>query len=405
MPIFSYKGLDKTGKEIKSAVNAESIIQAKSKVRNLGVMLIDIKEKKAKADTKGSSGGISFGNKVNINELSLMTRQLATLVKAKIQIVEALSALQDQIDHDYLKVVVSEVKQDVNEGSSLAKAMAKHPKVFDNVYVNMVEAGEASGTLEIVLIRLADFTEAQVKLKNKVKSAMLYPVIMAAVGSILMSLIFLFVIPKLSKIFINMKMEMPLPTKISISISNFMQSYWWTIPFVLLFLFWLFKKWVATEKGRRKMDSFLLRVVIIGNLTRKINVSRFCSTLATLLNSGVPILVSLNIVKNLIPNLLIKDAIESAKDSVSEGASIAAPLKESGHFPNMVTHMIALGEKSGELEDMLKIVAENYEDQVDNEIDGLTSLLEPLMIVALGGAVFFVVISVIMPMMKIQQIR
>ena len=167
----------------------------------------------------------------------------------------------------------------------------------------------------------------------------------------------------------------------------------------------MFKKWVNTEKGKRKWDAILLRLIIIGNLTRKINVSRFCSTLATLLNSGVPILTSLKIVKNLIPNMLIKDAIEGAKDAVSEGASMTGPLKESGHFPNMVTHMVSLGEKSGELEDMLKIVAENYQEQVDSEIDGLTSLLEPLMIVFLGATVFFVVISVIMPMMKLNQLR
>ncbi|MBC74451.1 MAG: type II secretion system protein GspF [Halobacteriovoraceae bacterium] len=403
MPIFSYKGLDRSGKEIKNSINAESIIQAKSKVKNQGIMLIDIKEKKAKSGTESSS--LSMGSKVKISDLALMTRQLATLVKAKIQIVEALSALQDQIDNDYLKVVISEVKQDVNEGSSLAKAMSKHSKVFDNVYVNMVEAGEASGTLEVVLLRLADFTEAQLKLKNKIQSAMLYPIIMAVVGTLLISVIFLFVIPKLAKIFTNMKMELPLPTKIAMGISDFMVSYWWSLPLFALFFLWMFRKWVSTEKGKRKWDAILLKLIIIGNLTRKINVSRFCSTLATLLNSGVPILTSLKIVKNLIPNMLIKDAIEEAKDAVSEGASMTGPLKESGHFPNMVTHMVSLGEKSGELEDMLKIVAENYQEQVDSEIDGLTSLLEPLMIVFLGATVFFVVISVIMPMMQLNQLR
>ncbi|MCO4755358.1 MAG: type II secretion system F family protein, partial [Bacteriovoracaceae bacterium] len=361
MPIFSYKGLDKTGKEVKNSVNAESIIQAKSKVRSQGVMLIDIKEKKAKSG--GENTGISFGSKVKINDLALMTRQLATLVKAKIQIVEALAALQDQIDNDYLKVVISQVKQDVNQGSSLAKAMSKHNKVFDNVYVNMVEAGEASGTLEIVLLRLADFTEAQLKLKNKIQSAMLYPIIMAVVGTLLISIIFLFVIPKLAKIFTNMKMDLPLPTKIAMGISDFMLSFWWSIPLMVLAALWLFRKWINTPKGKRRWDSILLKLIIIGNLTRKINVSRFCSTLATLLNSGVPILTSLNIVKNLIPNMLIKDAIDNAKDAVSEGASMSGPLKESGHFPNMVTHMVSLGEKSGELEDMLKIVAENYQEQ------------------------------------------
>lgn len=402
MPIYSYKGLDKTGKEIKAVINAESDIQAKSKIKSLGVMLIDIKEKKSKSN---SSLSIGTGKKVAITDLAMMTRQLATLVKAKIQIVEALAALQDQVDNDYLKIVLSEVKQDVNEGSSLAKAMGKHPQVFNNVYVNMVEAGEASGNLEIVLLRLADFTEAQMKLKSKIQGAMLYPLIMIGVGSALISLIFLFVIPKLTKIFISMKMELPLPTKISITISNFMQSYWWSIPIGVFVIFTLFKKYIATVNGKRRWDGILLKLIIVGNLTRMINVSRFCSTLATLLNSGVPIIASLNIVKNLIPNVLIQDAIDQAKESVSEGGSLAAPLKDSGHFPTMVTHMITLGEKSGELEDMLKIIAENYEDQVDSKISGLTSLLEPIMIVFLGLTVFFVVISVILPMMKLNQVR
>tara|TARA_B100001971_G_scaffold61895_1_gene56842 strand:+ start:43593 stop:44801 length:1209 start_codon:yes stop_codon:yes gene_type:complete len=402
MPIYTYKGLDKTGKEVKSSMNAESVIQAKSKIRQSGVMLIDIKEKKAK---KNSANSVSIGSPVNIEDIALMTRQLATLVKAKIQIVESLQALQDQVDNEYLRVVISEVKQDVNEGSSLAKAMAKHPKVFNNVYVNMVEAGEASGTLEVVLLRLADFSEAQMRLRNRIRSAMLYPLIMILVGSSLISLIFILVIPKLSKIFTSMKMELPLPTKISINISNFMQSYWWSIPIILFCLFYLFKRWVATPKGKRRWDAILLKLIIIGNLTRMINVSRFCSTLATLLNSGVPILVALNIVKNLIPNVLIQDAIENCKDAVSEGQLMSVPLKESGHFPSMVTHMINLGEKSGELEDMLRIIADNYEDQVNSKIDGLTSLLEPIMIVFLGATVFFVVISVIMPMMKLNQVR
>lgn len=402
MPIYTYVGLDKTGKEIKNSVNAETIIQAKSKIKSSGVMLIDIKEKKAK---KNSGSSINLSSGVKIQDLALMTRQLATLVKAKIQIVESLQALQDQIDNEYLRVVISEVKQDVNEGSSLAKAMAKHPKVFNNVYVNMVEAGEASGNLEVVLLRLADFSEAQMKLKNRIQSAMLYPAIMIIVGSALISLIFILVIPKLAKIFTSMKMELPLPTKISISISNFMQSYWWSIPIALMVLFWIFKKWVNTPKGKRRFDAIVLKMIIVGNLSRMINVSRFCSTLATLLNSGVPILVSLNIVKNLIPNILIQEAIEKAKEAVSEGQLMSTPLKESGHFPSMVTHMISLGEKSGELEDMLKIIAENYEDQVNSKIDGLTSLLEPIMIVFLGATVFFVVISVIMPMMKLNQVR
>ena len=402
MPIYSYKGLDKTGKEIKSNINAETVIQAKHKIKMSGVMLIDIKEKKTKGG--GQSSSLSIGSKVSINDLSLMTRQLATLVKAKIQIVEALSALQDQVDNDYLRIVLSELRQDVNEGSSLAKAMSKHKKVFNNVYINMVEAGEASGNLEVVLLKLADFTEAQVKLQNKIKGAMMYPTIMFVVGTVLMSVIFIFIIPKLTKIFISLKMDLPVPTKISIWISSFLTNYWYIILVALVLGFFAFKKYISTPKGERNWHIVLLKFPVVGNLIRMINVARFCSTLATLMNSGVPILTAMAIVKNLIPNVLIKDAVENARDAISEGKNMAIPLKESGQFPNMVTHMITLGEKSGELESMLGIISENYEDQVDSKIGGLTSILEPIMIVGLGIAVCFIVFSVIMPMMKLNQV-
>ncbi|MBD65502.1 MAG: type II secretion system protein GspF [Halobacteriovoraceae bacterium] len=401
MPIFQYKAIDNTGKEFKDSITAESIIQAKSKVRSQGVMIINITEKKSKA--KGSSS-FSFGKKVNVNDLAMMTRQLATLVRAKIQIVEALSALQDQVENEHLRVILSEVKQDVNQGASLAKALAKHPKVFSNVYINMVEAGEESGNLEIVLLRLADFTEAQRKLLVKVQSAMMYPMIMIVVGTLLISGIFIAVIPKLAKIFEARKMELPLPTKICIGISDFLQNYWMLIPLFIIFFIWIFKKWKASERGERVWHGFVLRLPILGNLNKMINVSRFCSTLGTLLNSGVPILMSMKIVKNLVPNVLMKEAIDDAKEAVQEGASMAPPLKASGHFPPMVTHMITLGENSGELEEMLGIIAENYEDQVEAKLDGLTATLEPIMIVVMGAAVFFIVFSVIMPMMKMNQV-
>lgn len=402
MPIFQYKALDKTGKEIKNDVNAESIIQAKQKVRSQGLMLLNIKEQKSK---EGSKGGVAFGAKVKIQDLALMTRQLATLIKAKIQIVEALNALQDQVDNEHLKVVLSEVKQDVNQGASLAKAFSKHPKVFNNVYSNMVEAGEESGNLEVVLLRLADFTEAQMKLKTKIQGAMMYPIIMIVVGFGLISVIFIKVIPQLAKIFTSMKMELPTPTKICISISNFMLAYWWSIPLGLFLILTLFRKWKSSPKGERSWHRITLNVPIFGSIVKMINVSRFCSTLATLMSSGVPIVTALKIVQNLIPNVHMKDAVSKAKIAVQEGVSMAIPLKDSGQFPSMVTHMISLGEKSGELEDMLGIVSENYEDQVDSKIAGLTSLLEPIMIVFLGATVFFIVISVILPMMQLNSVR
>jgi general secretion pathway protein F len=402
MPIFEYKGLNKAGKEIKSTVTAEGIIQAKQKVKAEGIMLLDVHEKKSK---QNRSGGITFGKKVGIEDLSLMTRQLATLVRAKIQIVEALSALQDQIENEHLKIVLSEVKQDVNEGASLAKAFGKHPKIFTNVYVNMVEAGEESGNLEVVLLRLADFTEAQMKLVNKIKGAMMYPIIMMVVGSVLISGIFIFVIPKLAKIFTSMKMELPLPTRLCIAISKYMQTYWWTIPLILFCLFWLFNKWKSSPKGEAKWHKITLKVPVFGTIVKMVNVSRFCSTLATLLSSGVPILTSLKIVKNLIANVHMKEAVGKASEAVQEGISMAQPLADSGHFPSMVTHMITLGERSGELEEMLSIVSENYEDQVDSKVNGLTTTLEPIMIIVMGITVLFIVLSVILPMMQLNQAR
>jgi len=399
MAIYSYKGLDRTGKEVKATVNADNVTIAKQRVKSQGIMLTEIKEQSS-SSSKNSFVG-SVGKQVNINDLSLMTRQLATLIKARIQIVEALAALMDQIDNPTLKIILSELRQKVNEGSSLAKGLADYPKVFNSVYINMVEAGEASGNLDVVLLRLADFTEAQVKLKNKIKGAMTYPIIMLVMGLLMVNVIFIFVIPKIAKVFNSMKKELPLQTKICISISEFMVEYW---PGVLVgtFVFiYIFRKYLQSQRGIQRWHKIQLKLPLLGQLVKMINVGRFCSTLATLLNSGVPILASLNIVKNLIPNIYMRQAIEDARVSVSEGNKLDVPLAQSGYFPPMVTHMIRLGEQSGELEPMLQIVAENYDDQVQTKIEGLTSTLEPIMMVVMGGIVGFIVFSVVVPMMDI----
>jgi general secretion pathway protein F len=404
MPIFSYKGMDRSGKEIKNSINIESIVSAKAKIKSMGIMLIDIKEQKA----QGTSGGSSFlrmGGSVGVEDLAMMTRQLATLIKAKIQIVESLAALVDQVENVTLRLVLADLRQKVNEGASLAKALADHPKVFNSVYINMVEAGEASGNLEIVLLRLADFAEAQVKLRNKIKGAMTYPVIMGIFGFGMMNVIFIFVIPKMAKIFTSSRRELPMITKICIWISEFLQGYWWLLIASIIGGLFLFSKYIATPRGQSQWHALQLKLPIIGMLVKMINVSRFCSTLATLLNSGVPILTALTIVKNLIPNVHMKDAIEKARISVSEGATLTAPLVQCGHFPPLVTHMIRLGERSGELEPMLKIISENYEDQVESKIGGLTSILEPIMMIGLGGAVGFIVFAVVIPMMDLNKIN
>lgn len=411
MALYSYKGIDGSGKEVKGTLNSDSLPNAKKWIRGRGIMLMEIVEERASSSATqrhtSSSLGFStlFTPKIKINELSLMTRQLATLIKARIQIVEAFTALIDQTTHQQLKIILSEIKQRVNEGSSLAKALSDYPKVFNNVYVNMVEAGEASGTLDIVLLRLAEFTDAQVKLKNKIKGAMAYPVIMAVVGSILMGIIFTFVIPKITKIFVSMKRDLPLQTEICIWISDFIRNYWMAILPAGLASFYLFKKYIQTEKGRGRWHRFLLRMPKFGPLLVMINVGRFCSTLATLLNSGVPILVSLRIVKNLISNVHMRHALAEASDSVAEGASLTGPLVKSGLYPSLVTHMIRLGEKSGELASMLKIVAENYEEEVEHKLNNMTAMLGPIMMVCMGGVVGLIIFAVIAPMMELNSLR
>lgn len=403
MAIYSYKGIDKTGKEVKGQVSAENLSPAKARVKAMGIMLIEIQEQTSTSMKRNAA--FSFGSSVSIGDLALMTRQLATLLRAKIQIVEAFSALVDQTDNPRLKITLSEIRQKVNEGTSLAKALADYPKIFDNVYVNMVDAGETSGTLEIVLLRLADFTEAQLQLRNKIKGAMTYPLIMMIAGGSMIGIIFMFVIPKITKIFINMKRDIPLQTKICVWISNFLLNYWWLVITGGFAIYIFGGRYIKTEKGRAQFDTFILKLPIVAEIVTMVNVSRFCSTLATLLQSGVPILASMKIVSNLVSNVHMKRAVDEARISISEGSSITGPLVRSELFPPMVTHMIKLGEKSGELEPMLKIVSETYEDQVNTKLSGLTSVLEPIMMVGMGLVVAFILFSVVVPLMELNTIR
>lgn len=404
MAIYNYKGLDKSGKEVKGTLSAEGLTPAKARARAMGIMLIEINEQTS-TSMKRSAGSFSFGNSVSIADLSLMTRQLATLLRAKIQVVEAFSALVDQTENPRLRISLSEIRQKVNEGSSLAKALGDYPKIFDNVYVNMVDAGETSGTLEIVLLRLADFTESQLALRNKIKGAMTYPLVMMTFGTIMIGVIFTVVIPKITKVFISQKRKLPLQTQFCVWFSNFLLNYWWAIIIAVIGTIYLVKRYISTENGRAQWDHLVLRLPIVAPIVTMINVSRFCSTLATLLQSGVPILASMRIVSNLVSNVHMKRAVEEARTSISEGASITGPLIKSQLFPPMVTHMIKLGEKSGELEPMLKIVSENYEDQVNTKLSGLTSVLEPIMMIGMGLVVAFILFSVVVPMMELNQIK
>jgi len=404
MAIYEYRALDAAGKNIKGIIEADSVKTARAKLKKNNLYLTEINEKNAVMKAGAPTSGGSIFGRVKVADISLSTRQLASLIRASIPLVDALQALIEQTENDRMKVVLATVRADVNEGSSLAKAVSKHPKIFNNLFVNMIEAGESSGTLPLVLLRLADFLEAQVRLQNKVTSALMYPVLMMLASFGLLVGIFVGVIPKIVKIFESMNKPMPIQTQILLAISDFLINYWYLVIGLSVLGTFLFRRWKKSPSGRRSWDGFLLKLPIFGPLIRMVAVARFSNTLATLLTGGVPILTAMNIVKNIVTNTLISEAIVQARENVTEGQSIAEPLKRSRQFPPLVIHMIAIGEKTGELPQMLQSVSATYEEQVSVKIEGLTSLLEPAMIIFMGLVVGGIVASVFVPLIELNNI-
>jgi general secretion pathway protein F len=341
------------------------------------------------------------GGRISADDIAITTRQLAVLVGAGVPLVEALSALVDQVDHERMKRIISDVRQHVNEGSSLADALAAHGKVFSSLFVNMIRAGESSGALEIVLVRLSDFTESQARLRSKVIGTLTYPAAMLCIGTVIMGILFAVVIPKITKIFEDTKVTLPWTTRALIGFSTTVHDWWWAFLLFFAALVALFFRWRRTPAGRAAWDSWVLTAPLFGNLIRQIAIARFSRTLATLLKSGVPLLSSLDIVKNIVGNVRLATVVEESREAIKEGESIAAPLKRSGEFPPLVYHMVAIGERSGQLEEMLTNVANAYDAQVETKISALTSLLEPFMIVAMGVVVAFIVFSILMPILQI----
>ena len=416
MPVFEYSGLTETGKSVRGLKDAENRKALRLVLRKDGIFLTDARSAEGAAAVAAagrveafSGQGLSrevdlralFGSRVSAQDLAIATRQLATLIGAGITLPESLTALVEQVEHPRLKKVLGAVKQRVNEGASLADALADHPRIFSNLYVNMIRAGESSGALDVVLTRLADFTEAQAVLRNKLIGAMLYPAIMVVVGLVIVSILFVVVIPKVTKIFEDMNVALPWTTRILIATSSFARDYWYALLVGVPLAAWGLRRWLKTPKGRDWWDAKQLTLPIFGELVRMLALGRFAKTLATLLSSGVPLLTALDIVKNIVHNSLLARVIEDARDAIREGESIAAPLKRSGQFPPLVHHMIAIGEKSGQLEEMLQNVARSYDAQVEMRVGALTSLLEPIMIVVMGGGVAFIVFSILMPIMQL----
>lgn len=407
MPVFEYAGYDGKGKASKGIIEAESARSARQRLRGQGVFVRTISETEAKPQTPTTLSQIDFKQLfqgVSTQDVVVMTRQLATLVAAQIPLIQALSALAEQTESVKLKTVVAQVKDDVNEGTSLAAALRRHPKIFPAIYVNMVQAGEASGALDAVLLRLADFMENQAELRGRVRGAMIYPVVMMLVGIGVVVFLVTSVIPKILTIFESQRQALPLPTLVLMKISNIAASWWGLLIAVLIgAAIYGARRYFQTEKGQQRRDEWILKFPVFGILARKLAISRFARTLSTLLSAGIPLIQAMDITRNVIGNRVLEQALDTARENVSEGASLSAPLRQSGAFPPVVTQMIAVGESSGELEPMLVRVANTYEQEVKTALDGLTSLLQPFMIIILGAIVGFIVIAVLLPIFQLSQ--
>lgn len=407
MPAFDYKGINKAGKEVKGVRDAENEKALKALLKKDGIFLTRV----GKGQTKGEGGSLlatevdfaQYFERISPTDITIFTRQLATLTRAGIPLVESLSACVEQVEKPKLRKVLAKVRQDVKEGASLAAALKNHPDVFNPLFGNMVRAGEASGTLDKVLLRLAEFNEASLKLTHKIKSAMMYPIIMVALGGLILTGLFIFVIPQITQIFEDTGQELPFLTRMLIGGSQILRGYWWLCALVAVLVVWGFRKWKNSDKGSLNWDRYRLKFPVFGDLSLLVGISRFTKTLATLLASGVPLLSALDITKNVLGNQILMNMIEDARVAVKEGAPLASPLKQSGRFPPMVVHMIAIGERSGALEEMLTVVAETYESQVESRIAGLTSLLEPLMIVGMGTVIAIIVFAVLMPILQLNE--
>lgn len=455
MAVFVYRGIAVgSGKHVSGVRDADNPKVLRAQLKREGVLLTEATEEKG-GKKKGSS--IDFGaffRRVSVSDVAMMTRQLATLVSAGIPLVESVTAITEQVEKEELKKVLATVRDRLNEGSSLAKALEAHGKMFPPLYVNMVAAGEASGTLEAVLERLSDFMENQSRLRGKVTGALAYPVLMMFVGALLMTMMMVTVVPKVTNIYATLDRALPWYTSLLIFVSSALSSNEmlgfivsivtlvfarkavtpspkkgaWTaaaavsVSLLVLFFFvvaskagyfigigvgvvagFLLARFVAflgTPAGRLWSDDKKLKLPIFGSVFRMLAVSRFARTLSTLLKSGVPLLRAMDIVRHVLDNAKLSKVVEDATSSIREGESIAKPLKQSGEFPPIVVHMIAVGEKSGQLEQMLENVARAYDAQVDTRIQAMTSLLEPLVIVFMGGGVGFIAFSILMPLIQ-----
>ncbi|MDD3553876.1 MAG: type II secretion system F family protein [Deltaproteobacteria bacterium] len=396
MPIYVWEGINAAGEKTKGELNAVDGATAKAMLQKKRINVTKLKPK-----PKDLSEYIPFlAPKVKQTDVVIFTRQMSTLIDSGLPLIQGLDALARQQENPKFAEILTQIKTDVETGSTFAEALKKHPKLFDRLYTNMVAAGEMGGVLDSVMARLAAYMEKAQRLKRKVKGAMTYPAIVLGISIGVLSIILIFVIPVFEKMFKEFGHALPAPTQMVIDVSNFVKSYILLILLLLGGLVFLFKKYYSTEKGRTQVDRLLLRAPIFGPLLRKVAVAKLTRTLGTLIVSGVPIIEALNVAAGTAGNKIVENAIIKVKTSVTEGKTIAQPLEESGIFPAMVIQMISVGETSGALDKMLTKVADFYDEEVDTAVDALTSMIEPLMIVFLGGTIGTIIIAMYLPIFK-----
>jgi len=407
VPVYAYKGVTAAGKSTRGHLDAESSRVARGKLRRDGVHIIEFRETSAEAVTRSADGPrfnlhISLPSLQRISgmDLAIMTRQAATLISAGIPLVESLRALTEQTEHAKLKSVLGQVTDSVNQGAAFADALGQ-TEAFPLLYVSMVRAGEAGGALETVLERLADYLESQVRLRNKVSSILIYPLVMLGFAGFVIGVLVTVVLPQITELLVTLDQPLPFYTRWIIEGSNFLRSWWWLLGIFGIGAVLALRSAIATPRGRAAWDRLLLSLPVVGRSVRLIAISRFTRTLSTLLSGGLPIVRALDTARDVADNVVLGAAIDRARDSITEGASIAAPLRASGEFPPLVTHMIEVGERSGELERMLGKVADTYDEQVETTVTRLTALLEPLLILIMVGIVVVIIMATLVPLLNI----
>ncbi|MEK7484832.1 MAG: type II secretion system F family protein [Planctomycetota bacterium] len=409
MPTFSYEAVDSAGKKVQDEIESPTKEEAVNAIHSKGLFPSSVKEKTggtgtAKAEKKEKEKKRKFGSvggKIPSKILVEFTVQLSILQDAGLPIVRSLKILTEQARNANLAATVQVVIEDVESGSTLSEALSKHPRIFDRLFTNMVRAGEMGGVLDVILRRLAEFMEKAQKLKKRVIGALVYPISVLSIATIILAGIMIFIIPQFKQIFGDLNVELPQATLILMATSDLVKAWWFLIPGIPFFIIFLFKQVRKNPSGRLLIDEASLRIPVFGVIVRKSNVSRFTRTLGTLITSGVPILEALAIIKSAIDNQVIANAINMIHDSIREGESIAEPMGASGVFDPMVVNMVDVGEETGELDKMLMKVADTYDNDVEVAVDAMVSLIEPAMIIFMGGTVGFIVIALFLPLIKL----